>query len=284
MCDVIDAPREAEHAINPADKSTVKALLAKALETPHGTAILLLAYSGMRRGEVCAVRREHVGLDSGTLGVTGSVSRQNRRLTITPPKSKTSRRSIHPDRATVAVLRAHLARQAEYRISIGAAYQDQGFLFASPTGGLLDPDILTKTWQRLCRELGVRYRLHDLRHAHATTLIEAGIHIKTVQNRLGHSSPSLTMAVYAHVSPGMDKEAAGAYAEACVSKRLAKALSGQNIFRASPNAGWPFFMRCKGHDPRRTRTDNLVIKSHLLCQIELAGHAAGERARRPAGG
>ena len=87
-------------------------------------------------------------------------------------------------------------------------------MFASPNGGLLDPDILTKTWHRLCRELGVKYRLHDLRHSHATTLIETGVHIKTVQNRLGHSSPSLTMAVYAHVSPGMDKEAAEAYAEA----------------------------------------------------------------------
>ncbi|MCH7745954.1 MAG: tyrosine-type recombinase/integrase, partial [Chloroflexi bacterium] len=47
-----------------------------------------------------------------------------------------------------------------------------------------------------------------------TALIEAGVHIKTVQNRLGHSSPALTMAVYAHVSPGLDKEAANAYAKA----------------------------------------------------------------------
>ena len=53
-----------------------------------------------------------------------------------------------------------------------------------------------------------------LRHAHATTLIEAGTHIKTVQTRLGHSSPSLTMSVYAHVSPGMDRDAANAYAKA----------------------------------------------------------------------
>ena len=98
--------------------------------------------------------------------------------------------------------------------SVGSAYEDHGTVFASPLGRLLDPDILTKTWQRIRRDAGVKYRLHDLRHAHATTLIEAGTHIKTVQNRLGHSSPSLTMAVYAHVSPDMDKEAANAFASA----------------------------------------------------------------------
>ena len=130
------------------------------------------------------------------------------------PKSKYSRRLIHLDDQTVAVLRSHLARQAEWRLSVGPAYQDQGFMFTSTRGGLLDPDTLTRAWQRIRRQIGVECRLHDLRHAHATTLIEAGVHIKAVQARLGHSSPSLTMAVYAHVSPQMDKDAAQAYSEA----------------------------------------------------------------------
>ena len=87
-------------------------------------------------------------------------------------------------------------------------------MFASPSGGLLDPDNITKAWQHIRRQISVTCRLHDLRHAHATTLIEAGVHIKAVQARLGHSSPSFTMAVYAHVSPQMDKDAAQAYADA----------------------------------------------------------------------
>ena len=81
-------------------------------------------------------------------------------------------------------------------------------------GGILDPDILVKAWRKICREVGVKYRLHDLRHHHATALIEAGVHIKAIQARLGHTSASLTMKVYAHVSLGMDKEAADAYARA----------------------------------------------------------------------
>lgn len=144
----------------------------------------------------------------------GSVGRQGGQLVTLPPKSASSRRLIHLDASTVALLRTHLAKQAAYRLSLGGAYRDQGFIFTSPTGSLLDPDILTRTWQSLCREVGIKYRLHDLRHAHATTLIEARTHIKAVQARLGHSSPSLTMAVYAHVSPGMDQDTADAYAQA----------------------------------------------------------------------
>ena len=214
VCDVIDAPREANPEINPPDKQTLKELLSLVMVKPYVVAVRMLAYTGIRRGEVCALRWDRLDLNKGTMSIVGAVSRQDGKLVITEPKSKNSRRMIHMDDSTVAVLRRHRAELAEFRLSVGGVYEDHGLVFASPFGRLLDPDILTKTWQQVCREAGVKYRLHDLRHAHATTLIEAGTHIKTVQNRLGHSSPSLTMQVYAHVSPGMDKEAAEAYANA----------------------------------------------------------------------
>jgi integrase len=211
VCDAIDAPREAENEVNPPDKQTVQNLLEAARETPYGAAYWLLAYSGARRGEICAIRREHLDMEKGTLSITGAVARIDGRLTIQPPKSATSRRMIHLGEATVAVLRAHLAKQAEERLRLGSLYEDNGLLFASPMGKLLDPDLLSKNWIRLCKQAGVKYRLHDLRHAHATTLIESGVHIKAVQTRLGHSSPSLTMKVYSHVSPQMDDAAADAF-------------------------------------------------------------------------
>ena len=174
----------------------------------------LLAYTGARRGEICGIKREGLDLESGTLSIAGSIAREKGKLVFDIPKSKYSNRLIHLDDQTVAVLRRHLARQAEMRLKLGPAYNDQGFLFTSLRGGLLDPDTLTKAWQRIRQQIGVECRLHDLRHAHATTLIEAGVHIKAVQARLGHSSPSFTLAVYAHVSPQMDKDAAEAYAMA----------------------------------------------------------------------
>jgi len=214
VCDAIDAPKEADHEISPPDKTAVRALLGKAMQTRHGAAFWLLAYSGMRRGEVCSVKREHLDLEAGTLKVSSAVGRENSRLTVTPPKSKTSRRLIHLDSVTISVLRSHLARQAEHRLSVGPAYQDRGLVFASPTGDLLDPDILTRDWRRICKGVGVKYRLHDLRHAHVTALIEAGVHVKIIQSRVGHASPGFTLARYGHLMPGMDAAAAEAYARA----------------------------------------------------------------------
>ena len=211
VCDVVDAPREAEYEYNTPDNATVSRLIDKAMETPWGIAFHLLAFTGLRRGEVCALRWDQVDLDNGTLSITGAVGRDNGALTVSSPKSATSRRMIHISETTVVLLRGHRAEQAEYRLKLGGVYEDNGLVFTSPTGRLLDPDILTGAWARLCKGQGVKYRLHDLRHHHATALIENGVHIKAVQNRLGHSSPSLTMKVYAHVSPQMDKDAADVY-------------------------------------------------------------------------
>ena len=95
-----------------------------------------------------------------------------------------------------------------------SGYQDQEMLFASPTGALIDPNLLTRTWRKVCKEAGVKCRLHDLRHAHITTLIEAGVQIKIIQSRARHASPAFTLASYRHLIPGMDAAAAEAYARA----------------------------------------------------------------------
>ena len=118
---------------------------------------------------------------------------------------------IHIGETTIRLLQGHRAEQVEYRLKLGSIYGENGPVFTSPTGRLMEPGNLTKTWIRICKDAGVKYRLHDLRHRHATALIENGVHNKAVQNRLGHSSPSLTMKIYAHVSPQMDKEAADLY-------------------------------------------------------------------------
>ncbi len=136
-------------------------------------------------------------------------------LAIQPTKSTTSWRIVHIGQSINSIIRQHLAKQAEERLRLGSAYTDIQMLFMSPLSGLLDPNLLPKNRKRLCNK-GVKYRLHDLRHFHASALIETGVHIKTTQGSLGYSSISLTMAIYVHLTPQMDKGDAALMFESAV--------------------------------------------------------------------
>jgi len=82
-------------------------------------------------------------------------------------------------------------------------------MFTTADGRPLHPHVLSQTFTRLIARAGLpRIRLHDLRHTHATLLLKAGVPLKVVSERLGHSSPAFTMAVYQHVLPGMQRDAA----------------------------------------------------------------------------
>ena len=74
------------------------------------------------------------------------------------------------------------------------------------------------------RQLGLQVRLHDLRHTHASLLLKQGVHPKVVQERLGHSSISITLDTYSHVAPGL-QEAAAAGFDAILGQRISKRLA-----------------------------------------------------------
>ena len=118
--------------------------------------------------------------------------------------------ALDPD--TVRILRAHRSTQAQQRLKTGPSYRDQGLMFAGPSGGPLDPSVVTHTFRKLARQAGYpSVRLHDLRHFHATALLRAGTHPKIVQERLGHSTIGMTLDTYSHVVPSMQEAAAEAF-------------------------------------------------------------------------
>ena len=101
------------------------------------------------------------------------------------------------------------ARQLAERMKSGPAWVNSGRVFTHPDGTELHLDSITKRLQRLVSGAGLPWiKLHGLRHTHATLMLEAGVHIKVVHERLGHSSIAITGDVYAHVTPGMQDEAA----------------------------------------------------------------------------
>jgi integrase len=113
------------------------------------------------------------------------------------------------DPETVAVLRAHRGHQLEERLKMGGGYRDDNLVFSTVTGSVLHPDNVTNSFDRHVKAAKVaRIRLHDTRHSAATLLLEQGVPLKVVSERLGHSSIAITGDLYQHVSEHMQEDAA----------------------------------------------------------------------------
>jgi integrase len=174
----------------------------------------LLASTGMRRGEALGLDDEHLDLNRSRVAIRRNLVAvrgrgDEREAFWSEPKTEKSRRSVALDPATVDALRAHRKRQLEERMALGPARQDRGVVFAREDGLELDPDWVSKRFERLATQVGLpAIRLHDLRHTHATLALQAGIHPKVVSERLGHSSISMTLDTYSHAIPAMQEDAA----------------------------------------------------------------------------
>ena len=168
----------------------------------------LLALTGMRRGEICGLRRRDLDLDHARLFVVQQRAKGGG--TVHTGKTKGRRgRPVALDALTVEALRAHLKAQAVERERLGPGYTDEGLVFCHEDGKPLHPDSVTKRFARLVRDSGLpTITAHGLRHTHATLLLQAGIHPKVVQERLGHSTISVTYDTYTHSVPALQDDAA----------------------------------------------------------------------------
>jgi integrase len=188
----------------------VRVFLAAVDDHPYKIAFLLLATTGMRRGEVLGLRWSDVDLDGAQLAVANTRTTAGRDVVMGPPKTPRSRRHVYLDKQTLWALREHRKRQREQRLAAGPAWHDtEDLVVRDPIGRPLQPDTLSRTFDRIVRTLDVpRIRLHDLRHTHATLALKAGVHPKVVSERLGHATVSVTLDLYSHVVPSIARDAA----------------------------------------------------------------------------
>ena len=136
-------------------------------------------------------------------------------IIVEPTKSSAGRRVIDIDDRTVNVLRSHIGEQLLHRAELGDAYLDNGLLFPSPLGEPLNPMKLTRSFQALAKKQGInKPKLHNLRHFHASVMLQSGASLLLVSKRLGHASIATTGDIYGHLLPGWQKEAANNFARA----------------------------------------------------------------------
>lgn len=168
------------------------------------------ATCGLRIGELTGLPDEAVDLDNRTLRVTQTLVRAGRDPVYGRPKTERGCRTILLPDVAVEAIRGALRWKKEQRLRLGPKYRDSGLLFVGKRGSPLNPSNVRNRdhLPRLTR-LGLsRFRLHDLRHFHATQLIAAGVDYRTVGDRMGHKSPSFTISTYSHAAARAQERAA----------------------------------------------------------------------------
>ena len=176
-------------------------------------AYILVATTGLRRGELAGLRWMDVDLEASSISIRHTLISLDHKVEHSSPKTERGRRSIGLDPVTLAALRAHRGRQLEERLAGGKAWTDTGFVFTKDDGLPYHPQSLSSAFRRHSRRAGLpAIRYHDLRHSYATAALVAGIRPKVVSARLGHANIQITLDTYSHILPEMDQEAAATVA------------------------------------------------------------------------
>lgn len=198
----IDLPRIQVEEPSVPDVAQTTALLKSLEGTRLHLPVLLSVTTGLRRGEVLGLRwGTDVDLKAGTLTVSQALSQTKNGVILKAPKTTRSRRVVLLPAATLETL---TALHAETKPEPG------DYVVRGLKGGYWKPNQFSVEFHKTVRGMGLSYRYHDLRHAHASQLLALGIPVPVVSARLGHSDAATTLRVYAHALPGQDGAAVAA--------------------------------------------------------------------------
>jgi integrase len=221
VAQVVDPPRPVNREMRTLDREGVRAFLEVARSTGYYPLFHLAVYTGLRRGEILGLRWKDVNLDMASLSVVQTLQRLKGGLTVfLEPKTAKGRRSVALSPVAVLVLRAHHERQGQLRAILDGRLSEDDLVFSHPDGSPLKPDTVSHVFSEIARKARLwGLRLHDLRHTHATLMLQQGIHPKIVQERLGHANIAVTLDTYSHVLPGLQEAAALRFDEGLVLSR-----------------------------------------------------------------
>jgi len=198
--EAVDPPRRHRREIRILDeRETVRFLNALRGSRVYLPALLAVG-TGMRRGEILALCWRDVDLDRGVLTVRQSLEQVGRCVSFGFPKTRAGRRQIALPPSLAGVL-------SRCRAQAGGGPED--LVCPHRNGRPWLPDSFSSSFAVAARRAKLGHvRFHDLRHGHASHLLRLGIHPKVVAERLGHSTVGITLDIYSHMLPGMQKEAA----------------------------------------------------------------------------
>jgi integrase len=215
VCNLVTPPRQERYEIQPLTLEQVQKLLV-AVHGHKWEALYTLALAtGMRRGELLGLKWQDINMQTGTLQVRRILTRvpapteEKRHIYIeAEPKTQHSRRSVIIASFALEMLKQHLQQQIAIKARSAEVWQEHDYVFCTSLGTHLNPNHVVDELKKLLKKAELpNIRFHDLRHSAATMLLSIGVHPKVVQELLGHTQISMTMDIYSHVLPGMQRDA-----------------------------------------------------------------------------
>jgi integrase len=215
VSDFVEPPKGEKKTRPSYQPSEAVRLVEEAAETRYGPLVVFAFMTGLRRGELAALRWRDVDLARKVAIIRGSIGQIKERVWYKEVKQGREKSIALSDEAIDALRRQRAQTEAD-RKAYGPAYLDEDFVFAKPEGGHANPNSIGQAVRRIARRAGLTVTaLHSMRHSTGSWLIADGVDIQTVSAVLRHSSASTTLLIYAHELTG-----AQATAVAGIGKRL----------------------------------------------------------------
>ncbi|MDQ6853872.1 MAG: site-specific integrase [Actinomycetota bacterium] len=211
---LVDAPKPQRREMQSLSPEQARRFLSVVREDRLEALYVLAITTGMRQGELLGLRWRDVDLEGSSLRVTGSIQYvRGQGLRVSSPKTRRSRRQVMLSSLAVDALEQRRDTQKEERARESENWVDGDFVFTSRNGKpIYATNIVNRAFPKLLGDAGLpRIRFHDLRHTAATLLLGQGVHPKIVSEMLGHTSIGITLDLYSHATPTIQREATAAF-------------------------------------------------------------------------
>ncbi|MGM0496038.1 MAG: tyrosine-type recombinase/integrase [Bacillota bacterium] len=209
VCKAVEVPKkQQEKKLHTWNKKQVNKFLQEAEDYRYFSLLYLAVNTGMRRGELLGLQWKDIDFDKKRITVKRQLARTDKGLIFKKVKTKSGNRTIPITDNIVTTLKKCKIKQSENKLKLGEQYNDNDLVGCNSIGNPIDPRNLVREFKKVTKEAQLpEIRFHDLRHTFATLFLEAGGPIKTLQQILGHSSITVTIDTYSHVTEEMLIEA-----------------------------------------------------------------------------
>jgi integrase len=220
VTDAVNPPHSRNKEMSTWNEDDIIHFLNAAKDTPYYALFHTALFTGMRRSELLALRWQDIDFIYSQISVNRSLHQlKNGSYVFTQPKTAKSQRTIALSPSAILVLKEHQEKNKLDKAMLGISIRNDDLVFCHLDGKPLRPNTVSRAWTIIANRAGLKViRLHDARHSHASLMLKQGTHPKIVQERLGHSTISVTLDTYSHVAPGLQQAAANRFDEALTTK------------------------------------------------------------------